>query len=958
MADSSLEGSGRVVRTEAVPLVSYTQLSASQREALGRLARILEESVQALPELGRSEPHPTCDLELDRAARVALLSGARGTGKTSLLLTLMRQTRTECREQASAFFEGIQDSSKLKQESDRLQQQLTNLDGGHPRLVWLPVLDMEPMAGSTSLLAALMVRLEHLLDSATPDPCLPGSTQYPLALPTDDALGKLRKLCMDMVFSWDSVVDASKGKLSPEEHAETAIRSERKRLRFDRKLGQVLHGIACHLQRIGSYTNPLFVLPVDDIDLCPERAPDVLQLLRMVSTPRLFTLVLGEESHLRVVLEAQRRGRLHQLCEVPGALDPMKSAIDGLVSETTVNALRKLIPPAQRVVVELTKLDEALAFRPPSGGSAGGSSRGTPTELPALRELMKRTPLVDPKNSRTIVGQKVEFLADLFVRNNGAEGDEEGEFYNHCHGGVLRAPMRKIVDLWHALYRDSIEPTAEPERRQELRRFLAETFLSETREDDHLNEADRHALRNTVRREADGGIVLVADWYELTRGLTGKRGWLPSWWLPNEIRVSFAVAGSSRIAIKGSEASEEGMPRASKPLSRGPTEWLMLLHDALQFKELGGLQGRPLSSSRSAALASVRWHGMECAWPLPSFDTFFERQRFVGSWNKATKSEFASQSTASARAPAAAEQLAYRWLSLSNPGERADGWPKSLAAAEGDRSGWTTVLGQLSTAAQGQRNQVRSAAAKSANNERARQFLIGAAVLLAPESGVPIDLQSVEPINLNSREWITNLPEFGELRGLLSNPESGAAFAAWCREHAAEINRQRLSRIDDGNLATEVSPNGSPMLACFFGRRDKRTLATILQEIVELPSQIQNDLDQLTKSPTGNDSLPRKAQELWTALSESAHALRDRWADFSKPHAVLEGLRDPTTAIPANTGPMGLDKNGEPISRLAKLLELVREVRDRLNHPTEDDALSLVIWLHPMDRLLNSSLRE
>jgi hypothetical protein len=51
--------------------------------------------------------------------------------------------------------------------------------------------------------------------------------------------------------------------------------------------------------------NPLFVLPIDDLDLNPTACLAVLNLLRVVSVPRLFTVVLGDLEVAEVVVNPQ-----------------------------------------------------------------------------------------------------------------------------------------------------------------------------------------------------------------------------------------------------------------------------------------------------------------------------------------------------------------------------------------------------------------------------------------------------------------------------------------------------------------------------------------------------------------------------------------------------------------------------------------------------------------------------
>lgn len=52
-------------------------------------------------------------------------------------------------------------------------------------------------------------------------------------------------------------------------------------------------------------SNPLFVLPVDDVDLDSLRCLEMLKLLRLVPVPKLFALVLGNIRIVDLVLNLQ-----------------------------------------------------------------------------------------------------------------------------------------------------------------------------------------------------------------------------------------------------------------------------------------------------------------------------------------------------------------------------------------------------------------------------------------------------------------------------------------------------------------------------------------------------------------------------------------------------------------------------------------------------------------------------
>lgn len=78
----------RYLRPEARPF-SWAALNDTQRTAFATIARAMAEAVQALDRPSPSSPSPGSPfLDKDRSNQTLFLCGGRGTGKTSLLLSL------------------------------------------------------------------------------------------------------------------------------------------------------------------------------------------------------------------------------------------------------------------------------------------------------------------------------------------------------------------------------------------------------------------------------------------------------------------------------------------------------------------------------------------------------------------------------------------------------------------------------------------------------------------------------------------------------------------------------------------------------------------------------------------------------------------------------------------------------------------------------------------------------
>src|SRR5262245_39881816 len=128
------------------------------------------------------------------------------------------------------------------------------------------------------------------------------------------------------------------------------MRTERARLSLYENLSEVLDRLARY-----ESGNPLFILPIDDFDLNPPVCLGLLQLLRMISVPRLFTFVLGDVDMAEVVLNLKLSSALAEVAAGATSKDllsilPTEAAT--MAGEIAAQSLRKLIPPAQRLLLQ------------------------------------------------------------------------------------------------------------------------------------------------------------------------------------------------------------------------------------------------------------------------------------------------------------------------------------------------------------------------------------------------------------------------------------------------------------------------------------------------------------------------------------------------------------------------------------------------------------------------------
>ncbi|MCA9671384.1 MAG: hypothetical protein KC503_37560 [Myxococcales bacterium] len=821
------------------------------------------------------------------------------------MLTLMLLTRSEWSHQAESFLDDVPDEQS--EQRDNMREQLHALNKPRPRIVWLETLDMEPLADPTSLLAALMVRLEELLRPLpeSDHDRSAGEYQHPPGLPTDDVMDRLRSLLHDTVFAWDSIAASAAGKQEPHQYAESAIRAERKRLLLGRRLGSVLDGIARHLQRSGSYRNPLFVLPVDDVDLNPERGPAVLRLLRMITTPRLFTLVAGDNSYLSLVLQAEHLGRVNDLLRGGEALSVLRKPVEGLVSDTAINAMRKLIPPAQRVHVAVTDAQEALAYRPQSPSSAMANA---PDSVPTLLSLLQTTFF-----SEESAWSEAASLADLLVLASSYEGRVSVQLLPYEAKQVLCAPIRKIVDLWHLLnrHKNFIRDNDEGQTaRRRLRHLIAEAYRSELLGDPRLDETLRQQLLRTVLPQPDGGVLLDPQPYQPRRTL-GYRGAFRDWKLIDGIQVRFEVPGSTVIVLQ-----HDG---AEHTLSHLTGSWLMLLHDAVQTAHLGGLLGRSLAKLQPRQPAVVSWPSTSARWPTPPFRTFFERDRFSASVSEASR-HVLDDSTLEQNST---ERLALAWIAASlsvgiRPKVPFDVGPefRGLSVVE-QRARVLDALDDLATDG-------------NTRSQEQHEALLNAAVLLAPECGIPMGEAGESSDHSPITSWLGRIPRFtvpAELKRC-------AGLIRWWRAHKSEImDRRRDSLGADANPLARL---------CIFPQASD-TAAECLERVAGL-------MHYGGRSIFAMPDVPPNLTPETCSMARVLEGLRAPWIGPEYIEELLRHLQFSQFRLAdaaREEQPLPL-----PEHRRHEILHWLRECRDRLESPDESGQLSVALWLHPINRIL------
>lgn len=322
--------------------IAVDRLTASAWVTLRNLLDILNE-IREDNRTHRPQPRstPWAVLEHGRSSRMIMLDGPRGTGKTSLLLTLIDQWNRR-RDPRSPV---DKPARELLREHDVGVCALTPLDfDPHPQhlhpYAWL-VLAFEPLV---EWLAARSGRAG-----------------------LDEAAGErsLRDIWRDLythaLLGWDEDVQRQQMSADIDGFVASSLESHRGWHHLRPAWKDFMDRLLVQLEHRGELgAEDLVVLPIDDLDLHPTMAGDLLRALRLMHHRRLVFIMTGDSQHLTKV---HTRELLPPRSSLENATKEQRQQNLRYYTSLAIDMVNKAIPRAYRFQVPLLTLAQALSFR-------------------------------------------------------------------------------------------------------------------------------------------------------------------------------------------------------------------------------------------------------------------------------------------------------------------------------------------------------------------------------------------------------------------------------------------------------------------------------------------------------------------------------------------------------------------------------------------------------------------
>jgi len=661
------------LRPEAGP-VPYWKHHKRAKEALNLIIRVLNAAAKSVGTGKAAVKDPTIDT--NRSSRIFFVSGEPGSGKSTLYLTLKAMLNS--REEERAEFQLGYNAEKVR----------VNINDKLQGVRWLDALDLE-VAGDEgeNLLAAVLVRLFRKLEEEES-----GSVN---SKDCEDAVKELEELATDIGIAWEGNLQARAGNLDPDTYSAEVIRTQGARLRINERLKGALNKLA-EKECYGCKPGTLFVLPVDDFYLKPDASLQLLRLLRMISIPRLFFLVMGDINTVEALFIEKS---LADWTGVAGTqlFAKQEERLDEALTrarELRARYLRKLLPPAQRAIIEAMDWHEALNFevrRPETRADDAeilGELLAEVTLDQPLQKSANEPPsllafLISPSLPHTYLSKEAKLERKKKAKGENAKEETQEEkdiiklrsaYTAYTALQILDATPREMMDLGSEL-REVIRKTQEFRHEGNVTSDTDKTpeLLSRVRDMVNLVREEQNFLNEKAQKVLEG-ILPTRHYYpedinfEMDRLCLQptRRTWISH--KSEQLRVrghrSWDLMVNSKYINNSDDKSTgateaEGLEQTTKDpfakLPPRPAAWFILLHDLAWVwnpssvignlveglcQELNEFKSTPTELARQhKSITDIGWaawsdNGIFKHFPMPEFKTFRDLDRFLHVWSR------------------------------------------------------------------------------------------------------------------------------------------------------------------------------------------------------------------------------------------------------------------------------------------------------------------------------------
>ena len=414
--------------------------------------------------------------------------------------------------------------------------------------------------------------------------------------------------------SLDGNLEARKGGLDREQFGKEVLNQEDDRLMLPTLLAESLALLSAALPGNSDFYQSansqkqqrLFLVPIDDVDLNPERCLELLRLLRHYSVPQFFFLLMGQRDLVESIVKLKIGSEFSSVADPQSPLSAVSpDELRKELGQIAAANVQKQIPS----VVELPPIDlnSVLEFKPLLGSIAGD-----PDKLPTLGELLAQVELSDP-------GVPIKNLRELLQlgANQSFGPQTAGSFRRDQYPGLgaFEVAPRRLVDLWRWLS-EAIHatPVAQTSSNERFLNVFMRYWHHVVDDDPQLKREDR----KTLQREGTIACEVIASdpsetfaEHKIDGAELSKRSRLSNY--RPVLRISLATSGSGvpRVKLKGRGGVEIEEPRTRCAF--------VLMHDLQRLlidDDSNRVAKQPVTATSPVSLSWVS-DSSDVRWPLP-----------------------------------------------------------------------------------------------------------------------------------------------------------------------------------------------------------------------------------------------------------------------------------------------------------------------------------------------------
>ena len=601
-----------------------------------------------------------------------LISGPRGSGKTTVLLSAVQALR-----HWRAFL-GLKPGGRLEAGAsgaltsgmEAMRGDLgTTLERIEGRVVWLEPLDLEPVSAGANLLATLLVRVRAALDAPREDMApRTGHGRWSSSIleeSAEEAWGKLDHLIRDASFMWED----SGSTLDTRSRAEQQIKAAEIYANFQQRFTRAMEEVAKTLSmpRFGTAQGEqvILVLPIDNVDRSIEHLHNIVKLTRMVASPRLWFVLAAGHQEFQLFMERSFQKELITSGQ-EGLGTAGQDETLSIARRQSATTLRRALPPSYRINLGPVDPYKAWDFSPQHvGPEDAGQTLGS-----LLSQL--RLPC-SPRREQTQVLSSFADLINLVPRlsdtvkttyraatRDGQDAPRHNVILTHAGKLALSLPARTLQDLWHAARRElqstpAASGVAAASEAEQTVRVATEMLRNAIDESDLPAWASQQLLNRILRYDDKGLVFLDLTGKPVRRSKRTTLSDVLEW--PRQEREGNGDAeADERVLISELHLrhfhdvvlmlNDLDQERPGVTLPGNVAGWFMLLHDVLMLSEPPRVLNPDVTPFEMSPELVVTLHELwvdfpthpeplvqlECWWSLPTWRTFVEFTIFTAQW--------------------------------------------------------------------------------------------------------------------------------------------------------------------------------------------------------------------------------------------------------------------------------------------------------------------------------------